>query len=320
MATIDPGSGPDGGTTARRPKDGLRSALGFLACGALVLLGIGLMASGFQRTEPPPAQAAQQEPAVPLMPIRQNGVISPQPEDNSVEPKPDAAPRVACRTSTGEFKSGDAAITVEQFAPLQPGKYPGVVILHGYEGLITGPENLRAVCRALTARGYVAFLLHYFDRTGTETADGATVDENFWKWMRTVNDAVAFAGKQKEVAPDHIGLVGYAGGAWLALSVAATNPAIAAVVDYNGDMPRYISANMTSMPPTLILHGAHARLAGEADHLQRVFKKKNVIFECKLYEGQGHPFTGAAAADADERTWAFLDKHLKKAQGKATVR
>jgi carboxymethylenebutenolidase len=311
MTPMNAGSGPNGGTTG--------SVLGFLACGALVLLGIGLMASGFQRTEPPPAQAAPEEQAAPPLQFRPNGFRSPPAEDKPVEPRADATPKVACRTSTGEFKSGGTAITVEKFAPLQPGKYPAVLILHGDDGLNVDADKLRALCRASTTRGYVALFVHYFDRTGTDTADGETIDVNFWTWMRTVNDAIVYAQKQKEVAPERIGLIGYAGGAWLALSVGATNPSVAAVVDHNGDIPGYISANITVMPPTLILHGTNASFAGKADHLQRVFKKKNVIFECRLYEGQGEPLTGSAAADADERTWAFLDKHLKQGQGKATA-
>ncbi len=49
----------------------------------------------------------------------------------------------------------------------------------------------------------------------------------------------------------------------------------------------------------------------EAHKLARLLTEKNLVYEMKVYPGQGHGFTGADAADARQRALAFLQRHLR---------
>ena len=128
--------------------------------------------------------------------------------------------------------------------------------------------------------------------------------------------AMRAASRRPHVDAARIGLLGYSLGGYLALEVGATNPEVAAVVDYFGGMSPLISKKLERMPPTLLLHGEldHVVSVAEARNLEQLFTEKNVVFEIHTYPDQGHGFNGAAASDARERTLRFLDRYLATAR------
>ncbi len=72
--------------------------------------------------------------------------------------------------SVKSFQSGQDRITVWEWAPpAQKGKkYPGVVLLHGIDGLQFVDERLYAkICTIVAAQGYVLHLVHYMDGTNS---------------------------------------------------------------------------------------------------------------------------------------------------------
>jgi carboxymethylenebutenolidase len=216
------------------------------------------------------------------------------------------------RQSMVTLKSNGKNVRIERYFPIEPGRHPAILFLHG-----GGPANgslfsLRSRCREFVRRGYVALLPRYLDQTDTDDADPPTIDAHFVEWMGTVSNTLEYARQLPEVDADHVGLIGWSLGSALALEVAATNPHSAAVVGNYGGMAKEIVANLTRMPPTLLLDGAEdqnypARLARA---LYRDLKKKHVEVESVIYPGQGHGFGGDAAADSVKRTDAFFDKHL----------
>ncbi len=68
--------------------------------------------------------------------------------------------------ATVSFPSGGRSIEVERFEPQGEGHFPAALLLHGLDGLQFRGADYRAVARTLADHGYVALLLHYFDRTG----------------------------------------------------------------------------------------------------------------------------------------------------------
>jgi dienelactone hydrolase len=172
----------------------------------------------------------------------------------------------------------------------------------------------REAAQSLARLGYVVLLPHYFDKTGTQFANLDDDTKYFPYWMKTIADAIQFAGKQPNVDAGRIGLVGYSLGAYLSLSVASVDPDVKAVVEYFGGLPDFFAGHLKTMPPTLILHGEadHTVPVKEAFALESLFKKKSVPYEIKIYPEQGHGFAGPAATDAMQRTVAFLEKNLKK--------
>ncbi len=230
------------------------------------------------------------------------------------------APIVAQKPAgtTASFQSGNKAVAVERYDPAEKGSHPAVLVIHGAGGPGGGWRD-SGIVRALTTAGYSVFVPHYFDAAGPWDNSGA--GEKFYSYIRTVTDAVRYAGQQPGIRPDGVALVGYSLGGILVLAVAEETishpppqpvPPIKAVVENYGKMPEFAAGRMTTMPPVLILHGEKDELVpvSEAYTVEKVLKAKSVPYEMKIYPGQGHGFRGPAEDDAVRRAVEFLKSHL----------
>ncbi len=209
------------------------------------------------------------------------------------------------------FNSGGRAITVETFEPGSATPRPAVLMLHGADGLNRNTQY-RQGARAVAAAGYQVHLVHYLDRTGEKRASFATLFQNFMPWMDTVQDALAFAGKQPLVDPNRIGIIGISLGAALGLAVSSTDPRVKTLVNYFGPLPQGAIAATSRLPPTLVLHGSADPIVPVANAyaVEALLRQQNVPYEIKVYPGQGHGFRGTAEEDATQRSLAFLNRHL----------
>ena len=131
-------------------------------------------------------------------------------------------------------------------------------------------------------------------------------------WGKTVWDAVSHAVAQPAIDPQRIGLLGFSLGAYLALSVAAVDARVKAVVEFFGGMPKEMNFFMRRLCPTLILHGDQDATVpvSEAYHLQQLLEKKSIPYEMQIYRGADHKFAGETWDDACRRTLAFLQRYL----------
>jgi len=170
------------------------------------------------------------------------------------------------------------------------------------------------MARDLAGRGHVVLLVHYFDSTGDRFAHWGMNPLSFLTWMQTVGAAVGYAERRPNVGAGHIGLVGVSLGAYLALSVAAQDPRVGAVVECFGGFPPFFAEALDRMPPVLILHGEDDRIVPvrEAHNLERLLRDRNRPYEIQIYPGQGHRLLEAESRDALDRAAAFLDRHLKR--------
>ena len=209
------------------------------------------------------------------------------------------------------FQSGGKSIRLDAYLPEAPsGQLPAVLALHGAGGNVSGMERYAG---ALTAQGFAVYLLHYFDRTGTDSADKPTIFRNFPLWMKTLWDAVSFVGTQPRVDRERIALLGFSLGAYLSLANSAIDPRVKAVVEFFGGMPKEMNLFMRRLCPVLILHGeADATVpVAEAYQLQKLMEKKGMAYEIKIYPGAGHGFEDQTVwRDAGLRSLDFLRKHL----------
>jgi carboxymethylenebutenolidase len=138
------------------------------------------------------------------------------------------------------------------------------------------------------------------------------IQPNFESWMETIRDAVTYALTLPHNS-GKVGLLGMSLGAYLALSVAISEPRVHAVVDFFGGLPDVLVPQANHMPPVLILHGevdATVPVA-EAHKLKGLFDERQIPYDMKIYPGAGHAFHGADMMDAAQRTLAFLDRHLQ---------
>jgi dienelactone hydrolase len=213
--------------------------------------------------------------------------------------------------STESFESDGHRITVDVFAPYEPGPHPVLIALHGSGGMEEGWANEPA--SLLAARGFVVCVLHYFERTGTVWANDATMRANFEAWMKTICDAISWAGAREDVDAERVGVLGFSLGAYLALSVAAVDARVKAVVEYFGGLPEELVEHAHKIAPTLILHGErdYTVPVSEAHKLKQLFEQTGTDYEMKLYPYAGHGLGGMDMLDAGQRTFSFLERKLK---------
>jgi len=223
-------------------------------------------------------------------------------------------PPVPPSLSESEFVlDGERAFTVERFAPERRGTRdagrpdPSVVLVHGADGLKYRGPAYRAMARHLAARGMRVYLPHYFDRAGTPGRASFSRPLDFPGWMGAVTDVVEAAG------PGPTGLIGVSLGGYLVLAVAGRDERAGAVVVVCGGMPAILAGEFTRMPPVLVLHGDDDRVVppSEARSLARWLKERDTPHELVMYPEEGHHLSDAAAADALQRTTAFLQQHLQ---------
>ncbi len=218
------------------------------------------------------------------------------------------------------FVSGGEKIPVERFDPREPGrgKRPAIVFLHGADGMNDRAREYRSACRMIADKGYIVFLVHYFERTRTRRADKDAIDKHFLTWVGTVHDGLSFAARQPLIDPARIGMVGYSLGAYLSLSSQAlamrAEPRPRVIVEFFGGLPKVLSLTASGLPPTLILHGEKDKIVPvkEAYDLEKVLKQRKIPVEMKIYPDEGHAFTPPVAREAMELGFKFLEKHLKR--------
>lgn len=109
-----------------------------------------------------------------------------------------------------------------------------------------------------------------------------------------------------------LGIVGTSLGGALAVTVAADDRRVKAVVNYFGFLPEAVRENARRLPPMLVLHGARDVIVPVANAyaLEALLIRLGAPHEVHVYADQAHGFHGAAQLDAAQRTAAFLNRHL----------
>jgi len=202
--------------------------------------------------------------------------------------------------------------------PQTPGPHPAVLLLPGSYGW--RPDYAR-FARSFADSGFVALAIDYYAEAGRGIVPSAG-NGNWSAWQTTVRNAVNYLAAMPAVAGRPIGVVGYSRGAFLAISVAASTPAIKAIVDLYGagsdaDPPEEL---IPQVPPILILHGeADSEVPVALAHrLYERMRSHGGDVEMHLYPGAKHVFNAPwssnysepDAADAWRRTIAFLKHRL----------
>ena len=210
------------------------------------------------------------------------------------------------------FSSGGKPVRLDAYLQESSASpVPAVVALYGSGGNVSGMERYAST---LAVHGFAVYLLHYFDRTGTESADKPTILRNFPLWMKTLWDAISFVETQPQVDGKRIALLGFSLGAYLSLANSAIDHRVKAVVEFFGGMPKEMNLFMRRLCPVLILHGEVDSTVPveEAYQLQKLLEKKGIPYEIKIYPGAGHGFEDQTIwHDAGLRSLQFLQKYLK---------
>jgi dienelactone hydrolase len=225
--------------------------------------------------------------------------------------------RGGVRASAVTYRSGDASIGVECFAPAPApalkGKHPLVLLLHGSGGLEQDTGRLyQAFARGLAGKGFVVLIPHLFDRT--DHVPGAPLqDGEYESFVQAVKDAIAFAGGRDDVDADRVGIFGLSMGAGIALREGMRDPRVKTIVLLSGPASIVRPGVKLKLPPTLILHGEHddSTPVSRMRKFDEILAENEIPHEMHVYRGIGHNFDAPRFQDVARRSIAFFNTHLK---------
>jgi carboxymethylenebutenolidase len=186
-------------------------------------------------------------------------------------------------------------------------------------------NHIRAVCDRFAGEGYLAVAPALFDRLQRDFECGYSPDEiaNARKfiakpdWQAMLRDTQAAIDDARKTAPVPLAVVGFCmGGSIAFLAATRLNNVSAAVCYYGGQITPF--ADEKPRCPTQMHFGAKDQNIPMTD--VEIIKKKRPDCEIYVYPEAGHgfhcderaSFHAASAAQAWERTTAFLAKNLKK--------
>lgn len=234
-----------------------------------------------------------------------------------------SAPPLPVESSTGTIESGDLTYPAYVAFPAtrQDGgddpTYPGIVMIHSFNGLEPGYRDL---ADRLAASGHVVIAPEW--QTFNRTPRDEVVEE-------LVRTSAAYLVDREDVDGDRLGLTGFcAGGRYTMLFLPGMEEFRSGVAWYG--FPYSGGFNDEARPadlidglaaPILIIHGTRdvpSPISGIFDYAAAL-DAAGKYFELKVYQGEGHGFMIAsgeravsfAARDAEGEMARFFERTLK---------
>jgi carboxymethylenebutenolidase len=218
--------------------------------------------------------------------------------------------------------------------PHREGPNPGVVVVHEVFG--DQPE-MRSVCDAFAARGYVAVMPDLFSRGGPRALCVARAMLESTRPGRGhlaayIDAARLWLTEQEDVDDQRIGVIGFCMGGSFALAyVASCPPGVRAVSVNYGEVPSQAASLRRACPIVASYGGRDMITRRHAERLRSHLEELAIEHDVNLYEGAGHAFMTEgrhpvgrlvflpmrlgyapdAAADAWRRVFTFFDERLQ---------
>jgi carboxymethylenebutenolidase len=229
----------------------------------------------------------------------------------------------AADSKSVSYKSGDETVQAVLYTPEGKGPFPAIIVIHEWWGL---NDWVKEQASKLADQGYEALAIDLYRGKVASTPDMAHeimrgVPED--RARRDLQAAFSYLQAQPSVKKDRIGAIGWCMGGGYSLDVALDEPTLAADVINYGHLATDKDALKKINAPILGLFGGQDQGIPPADvkkfgeTLDQLGKK----VEVKIYDDAGHAFENpnnkagyrpADAADAWQRTVAFLAENLKK--------
>lgn len=219
---------------------------------------------------------------------------------------------VAVESDDVEVMSGGQAYLSYLAAPVAGGPYPGIILIHSFNGL---EEGYRTMTDRLAAEGFVVLAV------GWQTFERSPADATV---AQLVQDSVDFLSARDDVDADRLGLTGFcAGGRYTMLLLPQLEALKAGVAwygfPYSGEtQPADLIDDLTA--PILLIHGT----ADDPSPIEEIYRYATALddagkyFELKAYFGEPHGFMlsdgqlreDEVAEDAFQQMASFFKRKL----------
>jgi carboxymethylenebutenolidase len=225
------------------------------------------------------------------------------------------------KTEMVKFPSGKDTIEGFLAVPEQPGRYPGVIVIHEWWGL---NDWVKEQTQKIAEQGYVVLAVDlYRGKTATDPNEAHELMRGLPqdRAVRDMQAAFDYLAARKDVT-GRIGSVGWCMGGGYSLQLAIHQPRLAACVVNYGALPTDPNDIQQIGAPVLGNFGGqeHGITPADVKAFQKSLTALGRYVDIKIYDDAGHAFenpnnqTGykpADAADAWARTIAFLKKALR---------
>lgn len=222
------------------------------------------------------------------------------------------------------YSSGGEQVNAMLYAPQGKGPHPAIVVIHEWWGL---NDWVKEQASKLADQGYLALAIDLYRGKVATTSDEAHelmrgVPEDRAK--RDLQAAYGYLKTRMDVDPKRIGSIGWCMGGGYSLDLALLEPALAASVINYGHLATDTASLKKINAAILGIFGGQDRGIPVADvrTFERELKQQGKKVEIVIYPDAGHAFENPNnkggyrpqdAADAWNKTVAFLDANLKKA-------
>jgi len=221
------------------------------------------------------------------------------------------------------YKSGDETVKGLMYTPSGSGPFPAIIVIHEWWGL---NDWVKEQASKLADQGYVTLAVDLYRGKVADNPDTAHqlmrgVPEDRSK--RDLAAAFDYLKSQKDVKPNRIGSIGWCMGGGYSLDVALEEPKLAASVINCGHLATDSAELKKINAPILGIFGAKDQgIPPESvEKFAAQLKELGKSVDVKIYADAGHAFENPNnkngyraedAADAWQRTLAFLAAHLKQ--------
>ena len=229
----------------------------------------------------------------------------------------------AADSKTVSYKSGDETVQGTLYTPAGKGPFPALLVIHEYWGL---NDWVKDQASRLADEGYVTLAVDLYRGRVASTPDMAHelmrgVPED--RAIRDLHAAFEFLTTQPNVKKNRIGSIGWCMGGGYSLDVALEEPTLAADVINYGHLATDTDSLKKINAPILGLFGGQDRgiTPDDVKKFGATMDQLGKKIDVKIYDDAGHAFENpnnkdgyraTDAADAWNRTVAFLADHLKK--------
>lgn len=243
----------------------------------------------------------------------------------TLAPQPASASSLAGLFASLSVNEGCAAfpgpygnpVPVQYYVPKNACNAPAILIVHGSDGLSRYAEHYREVGLGLAAKGYAAFVVHYYEGApGAQRptpADRELPDPGaFYPWADTVRGGINFVEEFPGVDGRRIGLLGMSLGGFLSSSVSTTDDRVKALAVLSGGIPEEFAKDAANLPPTLIVHGDQDPdvPVSKAMDFHHLLRSKGVAHRLHILPCEGHLPYRVYKKNVADTVLCFFDTHL----------